>query len=156
MTVFNVIDVFWRTSAMPSAMWFLGYLWIPALLAGYFWVYRNPPKTLVSLSECAVVLLLLFFISRSWLSEQNINLLFPFMLILVGSGTLKPRSLHLTWIIALAFLLLNMTVPQLLFLVYPPIIPLKEAFDINFGVARLICPICGDTGVVFCSFRHTA
>lgn len=137
MTVFNVIDVFWRTSTMPSGLWFLGYLWIPALLAGYFWVYRNPPKTLVSLSQCAVVLLLLFFISRSWLSEQNINLLFPFMLILVGSGTLKPRSLHLTWIIALAFLLLNMTLPQLLFLVYPPIIPLKVAFDINFGVARL-------------------
>ncbi len=137
MTVFNVIDVFWRTSAMPSATWFLGYLWIPALLAGYFWVYRNPPKTLVSLCRCAVVLLLVFFISRSWLSEQNINLLFPFMLILVGSGTLKPRSVHLTWIIALAFLVLNMTLPQLLFLVYPPIIPLKEAFDINFGVARL-------------------
>ena len=137
MTVFSVIDAFWRTSAMPSAMWFLGYLWIPALLAGYFWVYRNPPKTLVSLSRCAVVLLLLFFIFRAWLSEQNINLLFPFMLLLVGSGALKPRSLHLTWIIALVFLLLNMTLPQLLFLVYPPIIPLKEAFDINFGVARL-------------------
>ena len=137
MTVFNVIDVFWRTSAMPSALWFLGYLWVPALLAGFFWVYRNPPKTLISLSQCAVILLLLFFLFRSWLSEQNINLLFPFLLILVGAGALKVRSFHLVWIVGLIFLVLNMSVPQLLYLVYPQVVPLTKAFDADFGTARL-------------------
>lgn len=137
MTVFNIVDVFWRTSTMPSGWWFLGYLWIPALIAGYVWVYRKSPKTLISLTEAALVLLLIFFISRSWLSEQNINLLFPFMLILIGTGLLKPRSLHSTWLIGLVFLVLNMSLLQLLFLIYPDAITLKLAFDANFGTARL-------------------
>jgi hypothetical protein len=137
MTLFSVIDVFWRTADLPSGLWFLGYLWIPALTAGYIWVYRNPPKTMIALAKCAVVLLLLFFLSRTWLSEQNINLLLPFLLILMGSGTISSRTFHLAWIIPLVFLLLNASVPQLLFLVYPPIIPLKEAFDAAFGTTRL-------------------
>ncbi len=138
MTVFNVVDVFARTADMPAGYWFLGYLWIPALLAGYLWVYRNPPKTLISLSQSAVILLLLFFLFRSWLSEQNINLLFPFLLILVGAGALKLRSFHSVWIVGLIFLLLNMSVPQLLYIVYPQVIPWKEAFDADFGTARLV------------------
>jgi hypothetical protein len=137
MTLFSVIDVFWRTAELPLDLWFLGYLWIPVLIAGYIWVYRNPPKTMTALAKCAAVLLLLFFLSRSWLSEPNLNLLLPFLLILLGSGTLSWRSFHLSWIIPLAFLVLNASVPQLFFLVYPQIIPLKEAFDVDFGTARL-------------------
>jgi hypothetical protein len=137
MTPFSIIDVFWRTSAMPSKWWFLGYLWIPALIAGYIWVYRKSPKTLIQLSQAALVLLLIFFISRSWLSEQNINLIFPFLLILVGAGMLKPRSVHLVWVVGLVFLVLNMSFLQLLFLVYPDAIALKLAFDASYGTARL-------------------
>jgi Predicted integral membrane protein len=137
MTPFNIIDVFWRTSTLPSELWFLGYLWIPALLVGYVWVYRKSPKTLVSLTEAALVLLLIFFISRSWLSEQNLNLLFPFMLILIGAGMLKARSVHLVWLVGLVFLVLNLSLLQLMFLVYPDVISLKLAFDASFGTARL-------------------
>jgi hypothetical protein len=122
---------------MPSALWFLGYLWIPALIAGYIWVIRRSPKTLIQLSQAALVLLLIFFLSRSWLSEQNINMLFPFMLILVGAGMLKPRSVHLVWVVGLVFLVVNLSLLQLLFLVYPDVIALKLAFDAGFGTARL-------------------
>ena len=137
MTVFNILDVTQRTANMPAGLWFLGYLWIPVLLVGYFWVYRNKSKSMVALAQSAVVLLLLFFLSRSWLSEQNVNLLFPFLLLLVGAGSLRLKSFNLLWIVALVFLVLNATVPQLFFLVYPPIIPLKTAFDVDYGTARL-------------------
>jgi hypothetical protein len=137
MTLFNLVDVFSKTSNMPSGLLFLGYLWIPLLVAGFFWVYRRKPRSMVDLAECAVVLLLIFFLSRSWLSEQNLNLLFPFLLILVGAGILSVRRFHWAWIVPLAFLVLNASLPQLFFLVYPPVIPLKEAFDVEFGTARL-------------------
>jgi hypothetical protein len=137
MTPFNIIDVFWHTSAMPSEWWFLGYLWIPALILGCVWVIRKSPKSFIGLSQAALVLLLIFFISRSWLSEQNLNLLFPFMLILVGAGMLKTRSVHLVWVVGLVFLVVNMSLLQLLFLSYPDAIPLKLAFDAGFGTARL-------------------
>lgn len=137
MTLFSIVDVFWHTSIMPSGWWFLGYLWIPALILGYVWVIRKSPKTFIQLSVASLVLLLIFFLSRSWLSEQNINLLFPFMLILVGAGLLKARSVHLVWIVGLVFLAVNMSLLQLLFLSYPDVIALKLAFDSSFGTARL-------------------
>ncbi len=141
MTVFNLIDVFRQSAALPSDWWSVSYLWlhvlwIPALLLGYFWVYRNPPKNFLSAARAALMLLLVFFLSRTWLSEQNLNLLFPFMLILLGSGDLKIKSFNLFWVLAFVFLVLNMSVLQLLYLVYPPVIPIKETFDATFGVAR--------------------
>lgn len=137
MTPFNLIDVFWHTATLPSELWFLGYLWIPALLLGYIWVIRRSPKTFIQLSMAALVLLLIFFISRTWLSEQNLNMLFPFMLILVGAGMLKSRSVHLVWVVGLVFLVVNLSLLQLLFLVYPDAIALKLAFDATFGTVRL-------------------
>ena len=117
---------------------FLGYIWIPALLAGYLVVYRNPPKSFNDMAKYAVVLLLIFFLSRSWLSEQNINLLFPFLLIMLASGKVSSRNFHLVWIVSLVFLVLNMSIPQLFFLAYPPIISARDAFDVQFGAARLV------------------
>ncbi len=137
MTLFNILDLTMRTADMPAGWWFLGYLWIPALLAAYLWVYRKTPRTLVALAEAAVVLLLVFFLARSWLSEQNINVLLPFLLILVGAATIKPRTLHLAWIILMLFLLLNASIPQLLFLVDPQIIAWKDSFDAQYATARL-------------------
>ncbi len=137
MTIFNLGDVFASKSDTSSGLWFLGYLWIPLLAVGFIWVYRRKPRSMVDLAECAVVLLLIFFLSRSWLSEQNINLLFPFLLMLVGAGILSVRRFHWAWIVPLAFLVLNASLPQLFFLVYPPVIPLKEAFDVDFGTVRL-------------------
>ncbi|MCL5876414.1 MAG: hypothetical protein M1540_01210 [Candidatus Bathyarchaeota archaeon] len=137
MTVFNVIDVLVRSAELPAALWFLGYLWVPALIAAYIWVYRNPPKTVIALAQCAVVLLLAFFLFRSWLSEQNINLLLPFLLILIGAGTLTKKMFHLAWLVPLVFLVLNASLPQLFFLVDPSVIAWKEAFDLDFGTARL-------------------
>jgi Gpi18-like mannosyltransferase len=91
MTVFNVVDVFRHSVGLPTDWTLPSYLWantlwIPALLLAYLWVYYNPPKTFISATKAALILLLVFFLSRTWLSEQNLNLLFPFMLIMIGAG----------------------------------------------------------------------
>lgn len=138
MTLFNIVEIFQKTATLPTSLEFLGYLWIPALILGYYIIYRNPPKTMNKLVESAVFLMFIFFLTRSWLLEQNINILLPLLLILFGSGKISSKNLHLTWIIPFIFLFLNYAVPQLFFLVYPPIIPAIGTFDLQIGVARLI------------------
>ena len=108
------------------------------MLFGYYVIYRNPPKSMDELAEKAVGLLLIFFLTRSWLSEPNINLLLPLMLIVVGSGRVSYHSFHLAWIIPLMFMFLNMAVPQLFFLAYPSSIPAIAAFDSRYETARFV------------------
>jgi hypothetical protein len=143
MTIFNAIDIFRQSSILPSNWWSFSYLWvnalwIPLLLLGYFWVYRNPPKNFLSATKGAIVLLLVFFLSRTWLSEPNINILLPLFLILLGYGKIKRTTFHLLWIIPFAFLFLNYAFTQLFFLVDQNVILAIANFDLQFGTWRLL------------------
>jgi Gpi18-like mannosyltransferase len=137
-TLFNVVEIFQKAAVIPAGLDFLGYLWIPALLIGYYSVYRNPPKTMQKLVESTVLLLFIFFLTRSWLSEPNINILLPLLLIILGSGKINQKTIHLLWIIPFVFLFLNFAVPQLFFLIYPQVMPMMAAFDVQFGTSRFV------------------
>ncbi len=93
---------------------------------------------MLKLVESAVVLLLIFFLTRSWLSEPNLNILLPLVLILFGAGKLSLKTVHLAWVIPFTFLFLNYAIPQLFFLVYPPIMTDIGTFDLQVGIWRLI------------------
>ena len=136
LTLFNGFELFTNKAALPVGLEFLGYLWIPALLVGYYFVYRHPPKSMVEIVQAAAALLLIFFLTRTWLSEPNLNLLLPLMLIAFSFEKISSRILHLAWITPLVFTFLNLATPQLFFLVYPQIMPAMAAFDIQFGTAR--------------------
>ena len=138
LTLFNIVELFQKTATIPTGFDFLGYLWIPALFFGYYIVYRNSPKNMPKLVESAVLLLLIFFLTRSWLSEPNINILLPLLLIMYGSGKINQKTLHLAWILPFVFLFCNFAFPQLFFLVYPQIMPAMATFDAQFGTARFI------------------
>src|SRR4030067_2925118 len=86
----------------------------------------------------AIGFVLVFFLTRSWLSEPNINLVLTLMLIAVGLDKLDKRSLHLAWIVPLVFLVVNAAFPQLFFLVYPSVLTSIAQFDQQFRIARLI------------------
>ncbi len=137
MTLFNSVEIFTGTTNLPSFLDFLGYLWIPAVLIGYYAVYRNPPKNLTQLAEKATALLLIFFLTRTWLSEPNLNLIIAFLLITMACGKISKTTFHLSWIIALFFMFLNLAVPQLFFLVDPHIISSLTLCDAQFVTARL-------------------
>ena len=138
LTVFNAFELLTNTAAIPASLWFLGYIWIPALIVGYYFIYRNPPKSTVEVVRAAAVLMLIFFLTRSWLSEPNLNLLFPLILIAFSFDRISSRLLHLAWIIPLAFMFFNWSIPQLLFLIYPQIMTNITAFDVQFGTARFV------------------
>ena len=138
MTLFNIVEVIQDTAVLPAGLEILGYLWIPALLIGYYLVYRNPPKSMPELAEKAVVLLLIFFLTRTWLSEPNINLIVSLALIALVSKEMNFRNFAFLWVIPLVFLLLNTSVQQLFFLVSPSIIPDLAQLDQSIRLWRLI------------------
>jgi hypothetical protein len=138
LTVFNVAEIIQNSPTIPPTLEFLGFLWIPALLVSYYLISRNRPLSMDDVSSKATGLVLIFFLTRSWLSEPNINLVLALMLIAVGLDKLDKRSLHLTWIVPLVFLVVNAAFPQLFFLVYPSVLTSIAQFDQQFGTARLI------------------
>jgi hypothetical protein len=138
MTLFSLSELIQGSVLLPQGLGFLGFLWVPALIIGYYFVYRNRPRSLEELVPTAVGLTLIFFLTRSWLSEPNVNLILPLMLIAVPFGRVSKRSLHLMWVVPLAFMVLNDSIPQLFFLVYPSVLASLAQFDVQFGTARLI------------------
>jgi hypothetical protein len=138
MTPFNLVEIIKNTTVLPAGLEFLGYLWIPALLIGYYMVYRNPPKSITELAQKAVVLLLIFFLTRTWLSEPNLNLIISLALLALVSKDMNFRNFAFLWVLPLVFMFLNTSVPQLFFLVSPSIIPNLAQLDQSIRLWRLI------------------
>jgi hypothetical protein len=138
MTPFNLVEVIQNTAVLPAGFEFLGYLWIPALLLGYYLVYRNPPKSTTELAEKAVMLLLIFFLTRTWLSEPNFNMIIPLAFLTLTLKKLNFRNFAFLWVIPLAFMFLNTSIPQLFFLVSPSIISNLSQLDQSIRIWRLI------------------
>ena len=138
MTLFNLAELIQQSTLLPQNLAFLGFLWVPALIVSYYVVYRNPPRSADELFGKAVGLTLVFFLTRSWLSEPNINLLLPLLLVLVGLNKLSSRSLHLAWIVPLVFMVLNTSISQLFFLAEPSVLMSLAEFDQQFRVPRLV------------------
>ena len=138
MSPFNIIELFQFSSLFPSELTLLGYLWVPALIAGYYFVFRNRPKSINGLARKAVGITLVFFLTRSWLSEPNINLILPFMLLTVEPCKKSFRNFHFAWIIPLLFMFLNFSFPQLFFLPFPTVLSSLASVDQQFGSIRLI------------------
>ncbi len=138
MTLFNLVEVIQNTAVLPIGLEFLGYLWIPAVLIGYYLVYRNPPKSMPELAEKAVILLLIFFLTRTWLSEPNINLIISLALLALASKKLDFRNFGFLWIIPFVFTFFNFATPQLFFLVSPSILSNLAQLDQSILEWRLI------------------
>jgi hypothetical protein len=137
---FGVVEVINDTLFLPSSLEFLGFLWVPALLFAYYSIYRNPPSSKTELIQKAIGLFLIFFLTRSWLSEPNINLILPLMLILTAAGTekLRFRNFHFIWIIPFFFMFLNYSIPSLFFIPYPNVITNLAMLDAQIRSWRLI------------------
>jgi membrane-associated PAP2 superfamily phosphatase len=64
MSIFNLAEVLQGFTIIPSSLWCLDYLWIPALIFGYYFVYRNPPRSMGDLMCKSLGLALIFFLTR--------------------------------------------------------------------------------------------
>jgi Gpi18-like mannosyltransferase len=123
------------TYQLPTQWWFLGWLWIPALgIATY--AMKSGIKGFDDLLKKSVALILVFYLCRTWLSETNINLILPLVLILTSINQLDRFSLSAVWIVPLIFSFFNTSIAQLFF---PSMSEQMEAFlrlAVEFATAR--------------------
>jgi hypothetical protein len=120
--------------------WLLGLLWLPVLGVAAFAV-RPGIAGLKELLSASAAMIMVFFLARAWLSEPNIILVLPLVLILTSTGNLDRLALHALWILPLIFGIVNNSAAQLLFPSMPAIMNdlLKRLED--FRMARLIAKV---------------
>ncbi|MGA3059791.1 MAG: hypothetical protein ABSD92_05415 [Candidatus Bathyarchaeia archaeon] len=116
---FNIMEILQDRATLPSGLDFLGYIWIPGLLFGYYLVYRDPPKTFNELTQKAIGIMLIFFLTYSWLSEPYLNVVIALALLALPFTKVNFRNFHFLWVIPLIFMFLSTNFFQLFFLVSP-------------------------------------
>jgi hypothetical protein len=99
--------------------WLLGLLWVPALAVTFVLALRRRDQTFEGLLDLSVAFTLVFFLTRTWLSEPNIVLLLPLVLLLAARGELGGLALNAVWVIPLAFTIMGWTELQLLWQAFP-------------------------------------
>ena len=123
------------TYQLPAQWWFLGWLWIPALgFAAY--AMKSGIKGFDDLIKKSVALILVFFLCRTWLSEPNINLILPLVLILTSINQLDRFALTAVWVLPLIFSVFNMSIAQLFFPSMPGIMDMFIKFSDKFSNLR--------------------
>jgi hypothetical protein len=129
MTILQVVK---PSTQLSGAWWPAGWLWLPALgIASYS--LKSGISGLEELLKKSVALVLVFYLCRAWLSEQNIILILPMVLILTCLRALKPIALVSIWVLPLIFGFFNTSLFQLLFPSLPGTMAvlLKLAADYN-------------------------
>lgn len=108
------LEVLKQSYQLPGNWWILGWLWVPALAVAA--IMLKPGITgFRDLLKKSLALILVFYLCRGWLSEPNIILVLPLVLILVCLGELKPFALAAVWVLPLIFAFFNTSLVQLLF-----------------------------------------
>ncbi|HSB67502.1 MAG TPA: hypothetical protein VLD65_13075 [Anaerolineales bacterium] len=115
MTFFELLK---DTYLLPGNWWLLGLIWIPAVGLAII-PLRQGIFGFTDLLRKSLGLILVFYLTRAWLSEPNIILILPLALILTVTGELNPLALHALWILPLVITVFNASPPQLLFLNFP-------------------------------------
>jgi len=119
MTPFSLVELFRDTVTIPTGLELLGYIWIPALILGYYVVYRDPPKTFNELTQKAIGIMLIFFLTYSWLSEPYVNVVIALALLALPFTKINFRNFHFLWVITLVFMIFTTNFFQLFYLVSP-------------------------------------
>ena len=138
MTPFNLVELFQNKVTLPSGLGFLGYVWIPSVLFGYYLVYRDPPQTFNELIKKAIGIMLIFFLTFSWVSEPYINVVIVLAILGLPFTKVNFRNFHFLWVIPLIFMVLSTNFFQLFFLVSPSIITSLAHADLYIRSLRLI------------------
>jgi len=131
----------WQTSyRLTGNWWLLGLLWIPALGIASLAV-RPGIADLKDLLRKSAALIMVFFLTRAWLSEPNVILALPFVLILTTIGELPRPWLHAIWILPLLFGIVNVSTAQLFFPSMPQIMDalLRQMEEVH--TARVIAKV---------------
>jgi hypothetical protein len=126
------------TYQLPGGWWFLGLMWIPVLIIFALLALKNGIHGFEELLMKSAGLVLVFFLSRTWLSEPNLVLIFPFVLIMNSMGKLNNYVFTFFWTLPLIFTIFNTSTPQLLFPIFPEVMEKILMLSDQFRNTRLV------------------
>ena len=122
---------------LPGLWWLVGMLWVPALAVSAL-LLKPGGNGLVDLLKKSTILTLVFFVFRTWLSEPNLVLVLPMLVLLVSLGKLDARLLAAFWVVPLIFSFFNTSLTQLLFPSLPALMEQLLKESLAFRIFRLV------------------
>jgi len=138
MSFMTVVRLFRDPLLMQGHWWLLGLLWIPALAVATVVALRRGVGGFDDLLKKSTALVLVFFLTRTWLAEPNVILILPLVLILTSLGELDRRALTAVWLIPLLFTVFNASPLQLLFVAFPDAMEASLAVFGRYAYASLV------------------
>ena len=156
----TVVRVFRDLDLLQGSWWLLGLIWVVALAVGTVLLGRGD-GSLEDLLKKSTALLLIVFLTRTWLAEANVMLVLPLVLILASTGALDRRALTAVWVIPLLFTVLNASPLHLLWVAFPEtmrtslaaVFPYSHAALLARAVLVIVWQVAGWWIVVVCMKR---
>ena len=140
MSFMTFFELLMDTYQLPGDWWLLGFAWIPAMGIAIY-TLRRGIFGFTDLVRKSLGMILVFYLTRTWLSEPNIMLLLPLALILTSIGKLNSLAFYAVWIIPLIFTIFNSSPPQLLSINFPQIMERIIILQEEFRSFRLVVRI---------------
>ena len=145
-SLFNSLDSLnWLTGEVSQLPTFVGYVWMVACIAVYVLFYHSSTKStrafdFRSIVQWSLLLMLAFFTTRVWVSEQNLVFLFAFFALSVFLHDPEESwRVTLLWLLLFAFVLVNVPVLSFLWVPYPWTLNAASSFaDGPWGWTRLL------------------
>jgi hypothetical protein len=139
---FNLYNVFQLINPTVKPPGSLNYLWIAALVALYLYALRRITEIdFRSIVNWSFVVILAFFTTRFWVSEQNLILLFSlFLLVVLLNGNPGDwKQVHAVWILLFTFVVIHVPVTAFLWIPAPQSLDLAVAqFEGSLGAFRQV------------------
>lgn len=131
------LEIIQNSTQLPGLWWLVGLLWAPALSVAAL-ALEPGGEGLLDLLKKSTALIMVFFLFQIRVTEPNIILVLPLILILTSMGRLDRRALTAVWVLPLIFGFFNVSMFQLLFPSMPALMDrLLQLSDI-FHTARLV------------------
>jgi len=144
MSYLTFLELFQGSYTLPGFLWLVGILWMPILLIASF-LFKSSQNDLLDLLTRSTAMILIFFLTSTWLSEPNIILILPFSVMLNATKKLDNLSLTLIWVLPLIFSFFNTSFAQIFFPSMPEVMGklllLAQEFNIERQAAKIIVVI---------------
>lgn len=131
----TLLEYYAGSTNLPGLWWLLGWAWVPAIGVATY-ALRPGIKGFKDLLKKSVALIMVFFLCSAWVSEPNIILILPFVLILTSIGELDSLALAAVWVLPLIFSFFNTSIAQLFFPSMPGIMDELLKLAGEFSTAR--------------------
>ena len=136
-TLFNIVELLYDQAVLPQGLELLGFVWILALVLGYYILCRTSLNKRMDLVRWSSSLSFILLLTRSWVSEQNVVMLLPLVMLVTVVNFGGWRTNDLIWVNAFVFAFLNTSPFQMFFLVSPEPLAFMMKLDQSFRALRL-------------------